>query len=90
MSEFVYGMLKTTKDPKTAKSPFRSERQPKVSKADQRIMRPENGKAVWSPEYLKAKGINHAEFLAKHGKDQVYNDLKVMTVIEFETKYSLR
>jgi hypothetical protein len=68
----------------------KSPKQPKISKADQRIMRPENGKAVWNNAYLKAKGIDHNAFIEKYGKEQVYADLKVMTVIEFETKYGLR
>lgn len=67
-----------------------SERKPKISKADQRIMRPANGKAVWNDAYIKAKGIDYTAFLAKHGKEQVYADLGSMTVIEFETKYDLR
>lgn len=73
----------------TNKSP-KSPQQPKVSKADQRIMRPETGPAVWNLNYLKAKGIDHNEFCAKHDKKQVYADLGMMTVIEFETKYNLR
>lgn len=73
----------------SAKAP-KAPKAPKISKADQRIMRPANGKAVWNDAYIKAKGIDYADFIAKHGKQQVYDDLGSMTVIEFETKYGLR
>lgn len=75
--------LKMSKAPKQPKAT-------KVSKADQRPMRPANGKAVWNDAYIKAKGIDYADFISKHGKQQVYDDLGSMTVIEFETKYGLR
>lgn len=77
---------KVPKQPKAPKAP----KAPKISKADQRPMRPANGKAVWNDAYIKAKGIDYADFIAKHGKQQVYDDLGSMTVIEFETKYGLR
>lgn len=80
---------KQSKAPKQPKAP-KAPKAPKVSKADQRPMRPANGKAVWNDAYIKAKGIDYAAFLAKHGKQQVYDDLGSMTVIEFETKYGLR
>jgi hypothetical protein len=60
-----------------------------IKDRDTRIMRPATGKQVWTPEYLKLKGINHAEFCAKHGKEQVYKDLSWMTVEEFELVYDI-
>jgi hypothetical protein len=62
-----------------------------MSKQDERIMRPTDGsKAVWNPKYLIKHKINHKEFCDTHGKEQVYADLAVMTVKEFELKYSIR
>jgi hypothetical protein len=62
----------------------------KLSKADQRIMRPKNGTPVWNQKYLAAKGIDHKAFVEEHGLHQVYDDLETMNVYEFETKYNLR
>lgn len=79
---------KSTTRTKPAKQP--KPKEIKLSKYDQRIMRPMTGKAVWCAEYLKAKGIDHKAFIEKFGKEQVYNDLATMNVYEFETKYGLR
>lgn len=43
----------------------------------------------WSLEYLKEKNINHQEFCNQHGRENVYNDLAVLSKKEFEVKYHL-
>lgn len=46
-------------------------------------------RSAWTPDYLKMKGIVYKEFVAKHGKQKIWEDLESLTVSEFESQYAL-
>ena len=69
-------------------------KEPRMLKADKRIMRPENatkGGNVWNPEYIKTKEIDvNRCYELWGGKTEFYTAMKTMTVYEFEATYGLR
>lgn len=92
LADVVYRTSKATQKTKSAK--VTKPKEPRMLKADKRIMRPENatkGGNVWNPEYIKTKEIDvNRCYELWGGKTEFYTAMKTMTVYEFEATYGLR
>lgn len=79
---------------KTKSAKVTKPKEPRMLKADKRIMRPENaakGGSVWNPEYIKTKEIDvNRCYELWGGKTEFYTAMKTMTLNEFEAIYGLR
>ena len=71
----------------------RAPKEPKLSKADQRLMKPVDfgPENVWNSRYVARHQIKEGRCIELWGsKNEFYTALKTMTVYEFETTYGIR